>query len=112
MLFRSGYRCAITWGKAPTNKSKLDRILACVPEIKGTIQDESGYRLHFKSKLLRKNDKEYQMYMKHLTGFNQSAKFQGKQKDDAADATASLITNVLGGFVTGKVGTFDRSLLF
>jgi len=110
-LREKGYRCAIRWARAPTNKSKLDRIVACSPEIKGAIQDGSGYRLHFKSKKLRKGDKDYEMYMKHLTGFNQGSKYQGKQKDDAADGTASLITNVLGGVPTGKVGTFSRSLL-
>ena len=112
-LREKGYRCAIRWARAPTNKSKLDRILACAPEIKGTIQDGSGYRLHFKSKAARKGDKAYEMYMKHLTGFNQSAKYQGKQKDDAADATASLVTNVLGdSSSSGRVTTFSRSLLF
>ncbi|WP_312694107.1 hypothetical protein [Caproiciproducens sp.] len=113
MLREKGYRCNITGERAPTNKSKLDRILACAPEIKGTILDGSGYRLHFKSKVARKGDKAYEMYMKHLTEFNQSAKYQGKQKDDAADATASLVTNVLGGSTsTGRVTTFSRSLLF
>jgi hypothetical protein len=111
-LRRRGYRCAIKGERAPVNKSKLDRIVACAPEIKGSILDGSGYRLHFKSKALRKGDKDYEMYMRHLTGFNQSAKVQGKQKDDAADATASLITNVLSEKESGKVGTFPRSWLF
>lgn len=111
-LRRKGYRCAIKGGRAPVNKSKLDRIISCSPEIKGTILDGSGYRLHFKSKAARKGDKAYEMYMKHLTGFNQEAKYQGKQKDDAADATASLITNVLSVKESGTVGTFPRSWLF
>lgn len=89
------YRCAITSKKAPTNRSKLDRILACVPEIKGQILDGTGYRLFFLSPGARKDKPMYEMYMKHLIGFNQGTKYQGKQKDDAADATASLVTNVL-----------------
>lgn len=107
-----GYKCAIRGGRAPVNKSKLDRIVASSPEIKCTIQDGSGYRLHFKSKALRKSDKAYEMFMKHLTGFNQDAKYQGKQKDDAADATASLVTNVLTGSSSGKMSSLPYSALF
>lgn len=92
-LKKIGYRCNISSGRVPTTRSKLDRIVSCVPEIKGTITDGSGYRLHFKSKHQR--DEQYNMFMKHLTSFNQMQKFQGKQKDDAPDALASLITNVL-----------------
>jgi hypothetical protein len=111
-LRKRNYRCSVTWGRAPTNKSKLDRILACQSEIKGSIQDGSGYRLHFKTKEARKGDKDYEMYMKHLTGFNQGSKFQGKQKDDAADGTALLISDVLGGTTLGKMESYPRSMLF
>lgn len=107
-----GYKCAIKGDRAPNNKSKLDRILACAPEIKGAITDGSGFRFFFKSKAFRKGDKAYEMYMKHLTGFNQGSKYQGKQKDDAADATASLNTNVLDTPSTATLYTLPRSALF
>lgn len=112
-LKRKGYRCAITSRKAPTTKSKLDRILACVPEIKGTIIDGTGYVLCFRSDKSIVRHEMYKLYKKHLLNFNQSAKYQGKQKDDAADSTAGLVTNVLVGRISsGRVTTFSRSLLF
>lgn len=119
-LRKRNYRCDLTTANAPTNKSKLSRILAAQSEIEGIIPDEaeeSGIRLHFLSKAARAKlpdgGKMYNKYIEHLTRFNQNAKYQGKQKDDAADATASLVTNVLGGSTTtGRVTTFSRSLLF
>lgn len=111
-LRRRGYICAIRGSRAPVNKSKLDRILACAPEIKGTITDGSGYRVHFKSKAARHGDKMYEAFMKQLTAFNQEAKYQGKQHDDAADATASLITNVLTETSSGKMSSIPYSALF
>lgn len=108
-LKKIGYRCNISSGRVPTTRSKLDRIVSCVPEIKGTITDGSGYRLHFKSKHQR--DEQYNMFMKHLTSFNQMQKFQGKQKDDAPDALASLVTNVLDPrSVGGQLATLSGSL--
>lgn len=109
---KRGYRCAIKGNRAPSNKSKLDRIIATAPEIKGSILDGSGYRLHFKSKALRHGDKAYMMFMKHLTEFNEGARFQGKQKDDAADATASLVTNELSHASSGSMTSLPRSALF
>jgi hypothetical protein len=111
-LRRRNYKCAVKGDRAPNNKSKLDRILAAAPEIKGTITDGSGYRFHFKSKALRKGDKAYEMYMKHLTEFNQGSKYQGKQKDDAADGTAGLNTNVLVMPSSATLYTLPRSALF
>ena len=87
------YRCDIRFGRVPTTQTKLDRIRSCVPEIKGTITDGSGYRLHFRSRHQR--NEQYRLFMKHLTSFNQMHRLQGKQKDDAPDALASLVTNVL-----------------
>lgn len=108
-LKKLGYRCNISSGRVPTTRSKLDRIVSCVPEIKGTITDGSGYRLHFKSKHQR--DEQYNVFMKHLTSFNQMQKFQGKQKDDAPDALASLVTNVLDPrSVGGPLVTLSGSL--
>lgn len=110
-LKEHNYRCAITHKKAPPNRTKLDRIVECAPEIKGTITDNSGYKLYFLSAKARKGNKQYEMYMKHLMNFNQGAKFIGKQKDDAADATASLVTNTLSGGRTGRLETYSGKLL-
>ena len=95
MLRKQGYRCHIESRRAPTNKSKLMRILDAQSEIKALITDGSGYRLHFLSERAREGKPMYQLYMRHLQSFNQSAKFIGKQKDDAADATAMLVNEVL-----------------
>ena len=118
-LRKRNYRCHITTTKAPTTKSKLDRILACQDEIKGIIPDEtqeSGIRLHFLSRAARAKlpdgGKMYNKYIEHLTKFNQKDKYQGKQKDDAADATASLVTNVLGGHRQCRMSSYPRSMLF
>ena len=94
-LKRAGYHCSIETKRAPVVKTKLNRILAVQSEIKCNIVDGSGYRLHFLSRSATNRTKEYDLYIRHLTSFNQGAKFIGKQKDDAADATASLVTNVL-----------------
>lgn len=110
-LKKRGYRCAIESKKAPTNKSKLDRILEAQSEIKGLYQDEEGYRLHFLSKTARehaRSPKMYEQYITHLCNFNQSAKYIGKQKDDAADSTASLVKNMLGVGHATKVKVFAR----
>ena len=90
-----GYRCHIESRRAPTTKAKLTRILDAQSEIKALIRDGSGYNLHFLSPKAQKGKPMYQLYFKHLTNFNQSAKFSGKQKDDAADATAMLVNEVL-----------------
>ena len=92
------YRCAVQTFKAPTNKSKLARIIACVDEITGA---GNGYRLIFKDKLARKDDKMYDLFMKHIFMFNQGAKYQGKQKDDCVDSLAGLVTNILESRVAG-----------
>lgn len=91
-LKKENYRCAIQTFKAPTNKSKLARIIACVDEI--TAQG-TGYRLIFLDKLARKDRQDYDLFMKHIFMFNQGAKYQGKQKDDCVDSLAGLVTNIL-----------------
>lgn len=94
-LKKEGYRCLIESKRAPVTKTKLNRILDAQAEIKCSITDGTGFRLHFLSPKNSPRTPMYDEYMKHLTSFNQGAKFIGKQKDDAADATASLVTNVL-----------------
>ncbi len=94
-LKKDGFRCMIETKRAPVTKTKLNRILGAQSEIKCSITDGTGFRLHFLSAKNSPRSQMYEEYMKHLTSFNQGAKFIGKQKDDAADATASLVTNVL-----------------
>ena len=102
------YRCAINSAKAPTVKTKLARILACVDEIKGLGE---GYRLHFLDRQARKGNKSYELFMKHIFRFNQSLKYQGKQKDDGVDSLSMLLTNVLNARMlrgTGKATSFSK----
>lgn len=96
ILKTNNYRCRIITKRAPVLKTKLQKILSAQSEIKGLITDGTGYRFLFLSPKARLGKPMYNIYMKHLTHFNQSAKFLGKQKDDAADATANLAIEVLG----------------
>ena len=108
-LKSKGYRCNITTHNAPTNKSKLDRILACQNEIKGIATENNTYRLYFKNPELIKGDKDYMEAMHTLYSWNQNPKMQNKQKDDFPDSLAGLITNILGGSTGGKAHTIDAS---
>lgn len=101
-LRESGYHCNITTHNAPTNKRKLDRILACQNEIKGIAIENKTYRLYFKNPDLTKGDKDYMDAMHNLYSWNQNPSMQNKQHDDFPDSLAGLITNVLGGNVSGK----------
>lgn len=104
-LKASNYRCHITTHNAPTNKSKCDRILACQNEIKGVATEENTYRLFFKSREARQHNKYYCMAMNQLFKWNQNPSAQKKQHDDFPDSLAGLITNVLGGRVTGRASS-------
>lgn len=91
------YRCSVTTHVAPTNRSKLDRILACQNEIKGVASEMNTYRLYFRDLNDPKLSKEYREAMQQLFTWNQNPNMQSKQKDDFPDALAGLITNILGG---------------
>lgn len=93
-LKKQGYKCNIMWGKVPTTKSKLDRILACTGAIKGSPSSE--YRLLIKSRKFIKNNKMYNEFIDEMVKFNQTPAMQNKQHDDACDSLASMFTNVLG----------------
>lgn len=99
-LKKRNYNCYINWKKAPTTKSKLDRILAVQGAIKGS--DMSDYRLLFKKRSAIRGKSEYNDALDELGKFNQSASVQGKQHDDFTDSCASLLTNVLGCSIKGK----------
>lgn len=86
--------CNITWSKVPTNKSKLDRILAVAGPIRGT--KSSDYRLLIKKRTVIKGNKMYNEFLDLLFKFSQAEKMQGKQHDDIPDSLASLFQNVLG----------------
>ena len=96
-----GYHCNITTHNAPTNKSKLDRILACQNEIKGIASESNTYRIYFKNPELIKGDKDYMEAMHNLYSWNQNPNMQNKQHDDFPDSLAGLITNVLGNSQSG-----------
>ena len=84
------FKGLITSAKAPSNKSKLTRILAARDEIVGV---SPNYQLIFLDKEHR--TPEYALFMKHLLLFNTSAKFQGRQKDDCVDSLSMLVAYVL-----------------
>ena len=96
-----GYHCNITTHNAPTNKSKLDRILACQNEIKGIASESNTYRIYFKNPELIKGDKDYMEAMHNLYSWNQNPNMQNKQHDDFPDSLAGLITNVLSNSQSG-----------
>lgn len=101
-LKSSNYHCNITTHNAPTNKRKLDRILACQNEIKGIASENNTYRIYFKNPELIKGDKEYMSAMQQLYSWNQNPNMQTKQHDDFPDSLAGMITNVLGAKSSGK----------
>lgn len=98
-LKEKNYRCNITTHNAPTNKSKLDRILGCQNEIKGIASENNTYKLYFKS---NPESVDYQNAMKQLYAWNQNPNMQTKQHDDFPDSLAGLISNILGGKATGR----------
>lgn len=98
-LKEKNYRCNITTHNAPSNKAKLDRILACQNEIKGIATENNTYKLYFKA---HSESTQYNNAMKQLYNWNQNPSMQTKQHDDFPDSLAGLITNVLGGKTTGR----------
>lgn len=110
-LKMKNYRCNITTHTAKTNKSKMDRILACQNEIKGTASESNTYRIYFKDKEARKNNPQYCAAMRQLFSWNQNPSAQKKQHDDFPDSLAGMITNVLGGKQKG-VARSDRKLVY
>lgn len=90
------YRCNVMDFPAPTNKSKLDRILACQDDIKGVATINNTYRVYFKNPELIKGNSDYQNAMHNLYAWNQNPSMQSKQHDDFPDSLAGLITNVMG----------------
>ena len=83
-LISKGYRCNITTYNAPTNKSKLDRILS--------YQTEIHTHVFFKSERLRRGDGEYCEFMTNIWNWSQKpGATQKKQHDDGIDSVAQLL---------------------
>lgn len=108
-LKKRGYRCNITTHNAPTNKRKLDRILACQNEIKGIASENNTYRIFFKSPESIKGNKQYQEAMHQLFSWNQNPSAQNKQHDDFPDSLAGLITNILGSTRSNHAKSIDAN---
>jgi len=104
-LKERNYHCNITTHNAPTNVKKLDRILARQNEIKGIATEKNTYKIYFKSPDKIKGNQQYQEAMRQLYSWNQNKSAQNKQHDDFPDSLAGMITNVLGGNVSGKART-------
>ena len=88
--------CYITTKKAPTNKTKTDRILAQQGFIKGA--DSSDYRLIIPTRESIKGNEQFNEALNELFKFNQSTakNVRKKQHDDFPDSLAMLGSNVLG----------------
>ncbi len=97
--------CYIDSGKAPTTKSKLDRILAQQGAIKGALA--STYRLLIKYRDAIRGNRMYNDFLNELFRFSQNLKKQGKQHDDVPDSLASLFTNVLKN-ENNRVGAYSH----
>ena len=103
-------RCNITTHKVPTTKSKMDRILSCQSEIKGVATESGTYRIYFKAKERRKDNVQYNDFMRNLQNWSQKVgSIQKRQHDDAPDSLAGMIVNVLNGKPVGKAKS-NRSL--
>ena len=108
-LKKRGYKgCYVISKKAPTNRSKLDRILAAQGFIKGA--DASEYRLIIPTRESIKNDKQFNEALNEIFAFNQSTakNVRTKQHDDAPDSAAGLAANVLG--VSVRIGRVSSTV--
>jgi len=96
-LKKQGYnKCHVYSKKAPTNKSKTDRILGNQGFIRGV--NNSEYRLIIPERESIKDDKMFNDALNEVFKFNQSTakNVRTKQHDDAPDSLALLGTEVLG----------------
>ena len=91
-LKKQNVRLNLSHRKAPSNQSKLSRIIQAAPDIK---------KFYFLDKKHR--NKEYATFMKELTSFVQTGK---NKNDDAPDSLAILSRKI--GSKSGKVEVFKR----
>lgn len=107
-LRADGYRCNITAYNAPTNRSKLDRILSCQNEIKGVGGLDGSYRFFFKEPRMVNKNSQYMMFLENMWTWSQKeGAIQKKQHDDSVDSLASMMINMLGNFRGGGVKLYD-----
>ena len=109
-LKRRNNRIAITTHNAPTTRSKLDRIMSSQSSIKGIADSFGSFRLFFKAKETRLDNKQYNDFMRNIYSWSQKqGSIQKKQHDDSVDSLAGLIQNVLESYGRGKAKTIDAS---
>ena len=101
-LKAKGYYCNITTHNAPTNKKKLDRILACQNEIKGIAIEEHTYKIYFKSPDSIKGNTQYQEAMRQLYNWNQNKSAQNKQHDEKTNHPLSGMPRHQHGLCPGR----------
>jgi predicted phage terminase large subunit-like protein len=82
-LRKEGLRLNISHRKAPSNASKLSRIIQVAPEIK---------RFHFRD--FKNSDSEYREFMRELTSFLMTGK---NKHDDAPDSLAMMANLIMYG---------------
>ena len=88
-LRQEGIRVNMSYKKAPTNQSKLSRIIQYAPDIKKFYFVDGKHR-----------SSEYEKFMRELTLFTVSGK---NLHDDAPDACAMLVDFITGGIKTVTV---------
>lgn len=112
-LKKEGIECFVESKKAPTNKSKTDRILNHQAEIRGS--GATKYRLVIPIREGIKSNKMMNDALNQVFKFNQSTakNVRKKQHDDGPDSLASLFANVLGveGHYGKAVSNISREML-
>ena len=95
-LKKDGVECYVDSKKAPTTKSKTDRILNHQAAIRGSAA--SKYRLVIPIREGIKGNRMFNDALNQVFKFNQSSakNVKKKQHDDAPDSLAGLFANVLG----------------
>lgn len=83
MLRQQGYHCSVRSQRAPSNQSKLSRIIQYAPDIK---------RFYFLDE--KHQSKEYKAFMEQVTMFTQLGKVPN---DDAPDSLAQLADELYNG---------------
>ena len=112
-LKKEGVECYVDSKKAPTTKSKTDRILNHQAAIRGSAA--SKYRLVIPIREGIKGNRMFNDALNQVFKFNQSSakNVKKKQHDDAPDSLASLFANVLGmqGNYGKAVSNISRNML-
>ena len=112
-LKEEGIECYVDSKKAPTTKSKTDRILNHQAAIRGSVA--SKYRLVIPIREGIKGNRMFNDALNQVFKFNQSSakNVKKKQHDDAPDSLAGLFANVLGmeGNYGKAVSNISREML-